>query len=141
MIDINDFILTGKLGPIGIGDTPDVVRGILGEPNLHEPAKKSFPEFFLYGALELRFRSDRLDYISLEIKFDRDIKLISLFNHKIVFKKNKDEIIKLLLSRKIDYSVDQIMTDENQTVIVTNKNVHLAFDSNECLSKIASVAK
>ena len=44
MIDIIEFILSGKLGPIGIGDTPDFVRKKIGEPDLHEPAKKSFPE-------------------------------------------------------------------------------------------------
>ncbi len=139
MIDIIEFILSGKLGPIGIGDTPDFVRKKIGEPDLHEPAKKSFPEFFLYGALELRFRSGRLCYISLEVNYNSDEFFINFLNHKVFFKKHMHEINKLLLSNKIDYNVDYIMTDENQTVIVTNKNVHIAFDSNGYLSKIASV--
>ena len=141
MIDIKDFILTGKLGPIKIGDTPDFVRIKLGEPDLHEPAKKSFLEYFLYGSLELRFRREHLDYISLEINFNNDFFLISFVDCKVVFKKHINEISELLLSNKIDYRVDQIMTDESQTVLVTDKNVHLAFDSNGYLSKIASVRK
>ena len=60
MIDILHFVLYGRLGDVEIGVNEKFVRSVLGEPLHFEPAQKSYPAFFLYGPLELRFRNGSL---------------------------------------------------------------------------------
>ena len=141
MIDLNNFIITGKYGELEIGETLDLVLTKLGPPDHQEPARKSYPEFLLYGPLELRFRDGKLEYIGLKVDYESNIA-----NHiddckNVYVKKKIFEVIELLLNNGVEYNADKIMTDYSQTVLVTKNSVHLAFDSDGFLSKIASVKK
>lgn len=53
MATIDDFLSTGRLGDVGIGQSPDEVRAVLGEPEDVSTRKK--PLVWKYGPLELTF--------------------------------------------------------------------------------------
>jgi hypothetical protein len=53
MITLEDFLKTGRLGPVVLGLTPFDVESILGEPD-HESKKKN-PLMLLYRSLQLSF--------------------------------------------------------------------------------------
>lgn len=67
MLDLQAFLLTGRLGPIGPGATRAQVLSALGPPDARDAAAA----IFLYGGLELHFLGDDLrsifsDHLPLE---------------------------------------------------------------------------
>lgn len=53
MASIDEFLKTGRLGPLDLGITKEAVRRILGEPD--DVSVKKNPEIWKYGALQLVF--------------------------------------------------------------------------------------
>jgi hypothetical protein len=53
MASVDEFLKTGRLGPLDVGITKEAVRGILGEPE--DVSVKKNPEIWKYGALQLVF--------------------------------------------------------------------------------------
>ena len=141
MIDILHFVLYGRLGDVEIGVNEKFVRSVLGEPLHFEPAQKSYPAFFLYGPLELRFRNGSLVYIGLALRDCANLEDIQLTDTQRIVERRLAAIEEFLLANGQSYDVDRVMTDDSQTVIITSKNVHLAFDADGRLSKIAAVVK
>jgi len=138
MIDILDLVLNGRLGDVEIGVSERFVRSALGDPLHFEPARKSYPTFFLYGPLELRFRTGSLVYIGLVLGDHPNLEDIQLTDTQGIVERRLAAFEEFLLANGQRYNVDQVMTDDSQTVIITSKNVHLAFDEDGRLSKIAA---
>jgi hypothetical protein len=53
MASLDEFLKTGRLGPLDLGTTKETVRRILGEPD--DISVKKNPEIWKYGALQLVF--------------------------------------------------------------------------------------
>src|SRR5262249_19688904 len=53
MASLDEFLLTGRLGPLEAGMSLDEVRALLGEPG--DVSVQKLPKLWRYGALELAF--------------------------------------------------------------------------------------
>ncbi len=94
-----------------------------------------------YGDLEFRFRSHRLTVISLCLRESGEElrKSVPLENVPRGDAGKLEAIQNLLRKNQGEFSIDPIMTDETQTVLVTNASVHLAFSRDGDVSKVAAV--
>lgn len=138
LIDLTNFLIHGELLGVRPGDSEDDALKKLGPPELYEPARKSSPAFVLYGPLEIRVRRKRVTYVGLLV---RDYQVLgegqtSLGDATIP---DYDEIRQILQRAGVSAFLDQLMSDDQQTVIVTDRKVHMAFDEEDLLGKVACV--
>lgn len=137
MIDFEKLIVAGKIAQISKGYSHKWIIENFGEPDILTPAQKSYPMMLVYGDLEFRFRNDRLETATLTCEEN-----IPQLPNRIIIKhfpsqsnRTAKAIEEILKKNQIGWKKDLIMSDEDQQVYITDKDVHLAF-SEGILTKI-----
>lgn len=129
MIDFEELVISGKLGPIGEGANQEMIIKHFGTPEIFTPARKSYPMMLVYGDLEFRLRNNRLKTISLWLLEDPPNlpDTLTLDHLPSKFSRTVNVIEEILKEHQVQWKKDLIMSDEEQLVYITEKNVHLVF--------------
>lgn len=138
MIDLIKFLMTGELLGIHPGDSEADVLNILGAPELYEPAGESTPAYAQYDAIEIRFLQGRIIYIGLSVlDCPRSGDGPACLGDSPV--PTFDQVIHILREAGISAFLDRLMSDDQQTVVITDRKVHMVFDEDDLLGKVVGV--
>lgn len=130
MSNLEELIVTGRLGRLTHGATIGEIVSFLGEPEIHTRARKSYPEMLVYGDLEFRLRGGRLYLIALNVN-SQDARLpteLAPFIQQSRGGLTSTVITNLLDTHGVAYVTDPVMSSGAQTVLITSNGVHLSFD-------------
>jgi hypothetical protein len=141
MINIREFIVAGRLGSIDENSNCYQIIQNFGEPDILEPARKSYPTMIVYGDIEFFLRHDRLITITLSLK-NLKPNLPNTMTFKKSLKQEEKTILaieKLLEQQELTWHKDKITSDEDESFIVyiTERGIHLGF-LNGILVRIAA---
>ena len=129
MIRFVDVIVAGSLGDLPECATTDDVIAFLGSPEIHESARKSYPEMLVYGDLEFHARAGQIQEAFISLAGDAfQIRGTAKFE-EVPPREERTlaRILALLSEAEVGFAMHAIMSDEDQTVIITTNHVHLAF--------------
>lgn len=129
MIELKKIIIEGEIEQINAQTTEEDILSLFGEPEIYTPARKSYPLMLVYGDIEFRFRERKLTSFTLTLREDasgipKEIDCSSLGS---TYNRTFDGIFELLRNHKVEWKKDEIMSDSDQLVYITDKQVHLAF--------------
>lgn len=129
MIPFMKLVISGVIGSMPRNATYAEIVSSIGEPEIHTPARKSYPEMLVYGELEFRLRDGHLTVATLSIEGDEpelpsNVQLSGLPRRR---DRSLESIKELLGQNAISYKRDAVMSDESQDVLVTEVGVHLVF--------------
>ncbi len=129
MIDFYDLVVHGTVGPISRQATSTEVVNCFGEPDVHTPARKSYPEIIVYGDIEFRLRENQLRVVALTLgnETPRLPNNITVGGLPSTAERSRQVIEELLQNNEVVFEQDSVMSDEAQDVIVTGHGVHLVF--------------
>jgi hypothetical protein len=71
MVHFEEFIASGRFGSIDGASSCEQIIQSFGEPDVFEPARKSYPTFLVYGDLEFCLRQNRLRVATLSLKYSK----------------------------------------------------------------------
>lgn len=139
MNEIQRFIVFGTFCGISPGDKRECIAETLGEASHYEPPYKRRPEYILYGDLEFRLSQNEIMHIGLAT--GRDIVTTQSVEQRIgkSYLSTVSDVQALLALHSVEYEYDSILSDSSQTVLVTSRAVHLAFDQDNSLTRVAGV--
>jgi hypothetical protein len=137
MMDASEILTKGCIGSVTIGADVDQVRIALGEPEHFEPARRSYPAFMLYGALEVRLRNGRVSFIGLSLDDMEELASAGIKDTHSLSTADISWAKEFLQTNAMSFRVDHQMSDDSQTVFVVSESVHLAFDEHGRLTRIA----
>jgi len=129
MIKLEEIIVFGKSKQIDDKLSVESVLSFFGEPEIFTPAYKSYPLMIVYGDLEFRFRNQNLETITITFE-ENGTQLPSQIDHKqfdFALRRELNAIEDLLKQYHVTWKKDEIMSDSEQVVYITEHNVHLAF--------------
>jgi hypothetical protein len=72
-VDLDAFVVSARFGELRPGASTQEIVGLFGEPDTHEPARRSTPAALLYGGVELWLRADRLASVAFTLPPDRPL--------------------------------------------------------------------
>lgn len=132
MTTLEQFIVKGKTSIIQMGCSHESILKNFGKPEIFTQAYKSYPMMLVYGDLEFFFRSNALDTVTLNLSRNKvDIpKGFDIEPFDVISNRSFIILENLIRTNKVAWEIDLIMSDEDQLVYVTEKNVHLAFYNN-----------
>jgi hypothetical protein len=129
MIKMEELILLGKSCLLFERLDVEFLLNFFGEPEILTPARKSYPMILVYSDLELRFREEKLTTLTVVFK-GNETQLpaqIDLEQFSIDANREFTAVEALLKRNHVTWKKDEIMSDLEQVVYVTEHNVHLAF--------------
>lgn len=131
-VDLADFVRTGVFGPVARGATQAEVVAAFGQPQVLTPARRSYPTMLVYGDVEIRLRADSVTAVVLDLPPDRPpespIATTGLWPPE---QRTPDSIAALLAAAGVAWSTDDLMSEPDQPVWVTEHEVHLAFQDGQ----------
>lgn len=129
MIKFDEIIVAGKNKQINEIQNVESILAFLGEPEIFTPAYKSYPTMLVYGDLEFRFRNHGLEIMTITFE-QNETQVpapINIEQFQSISGRNFQVIEELLKQKQINWKKDEIMSDSDQEVYITENNVHLAF--------------
>jgi len=137
---LQEFIATGKIGPIYLGMPKREVQSILGDAQATSDGQKG-GELWKYDDLQLGFHQGAVCFIGVYVT-DDSIKLPPplIFDEKVLAQIMRlEDMKKFLLAEELEFDVDNNLTFDDQTCLcvvgVTGAEIHLVF-ANERLHSI-----
>lgn len=126
---MEELILLGKTGLFFERLDVEFILSFFGEPEIFTPAYKSYPLMIVYGDLELRFREEKLTTLTVVFKGNETQLPVQMDLEQFNIDANREfTAVEALLKRNdVAWKKDEIMSDLEQVVYVTEHNVHLAF--------------
>lgn len=136
MVDLEEYAITGRLGPVGGGADRSAVIADLGEAEFTE-RQKAGRVALLYGDVELWFYQDRLDRTSVRLREGEPANggPIELSGFWPDARRSMNYVRDLFLARDISWRLDEIMSginpQETSQTWISERDVHLAFFEGE----------
>lgn len=128
MITLKDVLLTGNRRSTR-GLSPESIRDILGEPEIFTKAYRSYPTMLVYGDAEFRFLNDVLRIITITFGTNGAQVPVQIDLEPFPSLKERSFAVveELLKQHRVGWEKDNIMSDEDQEVYITEHDIHLAF--------------
>lgn len=129
MLTFDRIIVAGKNGWINEALSLQSLVDLFGEPEIFTPAYKSYPTMLVYNDLEFRLRNNKPEVMT--IRFSQQGALvpapIALDQFQTPESRHFSAIEALLKQQQVQWEKDEIMSDADQEVYITEHGVHLAF--------------
>jgi hypothetical protein len=132
---IESFLRTGLLGGLSLGQSKDLVRMLLGEPEDYSRLNKT-GEIWKYSSLQLTFHEDTLCGIGLyfdegTVELPRALSVTRLS----VEHSRLDHFKDFLRTKSINFIVDRDLTFDDQTCLrISQSNVGVSFTEEQLYS-------
>jgi hypothetical protein len=139
MSTVLQFIRTGSLGLVSLGDSTDQVRAALGPPG--DVSTSHHPLIWRFGALQVTFVRDRATLLGLYLDDGSEVGPVDLRSDPVVRAPYLDTVLSAAAAEGIALEpVQELTFPDSQYAFASDAGTTLVFDADRRLVKLLASA-
>lgn len=134
IVNVATFLTTGMLRGVEPGCSRESILSTFGEPDIHTPQRKSYPEMLAYECVEFRLRNNLLCAIAVDLEHETSGESAVVEDLNTL---DRDCVENTLRRAHVGWRIHELMSDEDTQVLITENSLHLAFRQNRLTRLVA----